>query len=383
MEINPIYRNTHVLTTWIRTGIVNIALLLLTGFHLLYAQVATQTFNTAGTYTFTVPAGVTSITVQAWGGGGGARGDGTSNRGAGGGGAYASSTLNVTQGTTYTVVVGAGGVATGNPGQSGQATVFGNNLVVADGGSGGTNSGGPGGTVAASIGTTRYAGGAGGSRGGTTGVGGGGGGGGSAFSTGNGNNGANGGLTLGGNGGTGAGNGGDGGDATQPGNNGQAPGGGGGGRGSLGGNSGMGADGRVVVSYASNLLDLAITKTANNSSTTVGQAITFTVNVINNGPITATNVVVTDLLPSGYTFIGATLTPSTTTYASSTGVWTIGSLTSGASASMVLVGIVNTAGTYNNTASVTANQPDSNAANNSATATVTVCRAGSSSPLFN
>ena len=358
-------------------------LLLLTGFHFLCAQVATQTFNTAGTYTFTVPPGVTSITVQAWGGGGGARGDGTSNRGAGGGGAFAGRTITVSAGQTYTVVVGAGGVATANPGQAGQSSVFGSNLVVADGGAGGANSGGAGGTVANSTGTTRFAGGAGGGRGGTTGVGGGGGGGGSALSTGNGNNGADGGLTTGGNGGTGAGNGGNGGDATQPGNDGVAPGGGGGGRGSLGGTSGRGADGRVVVTYASTLLDLAITKTASTGLTTVGQAVTFTVNVTNNGPTNATNTVATDLLPTGYTFIGATLSSSANTYTSTTGIWTIGNLASGASVSMVLVGIVNTAGTYNNTASVTANQPDSNAANNSATAVVTVCRAGSSSPLFN
>ncbi|GHB67284.1 DUF11 domain-containing protein [Persicitalea jodogahamensis] len=384
METIPIYRRPHGLMKCIRTSTVNIVIVLLTIFHFSHAQVATQTFNTAGTYTFTVPIGVNSITVQAWGGGGGARGDGTSNRGAGGGGAYASSTLSVTQGTTFTVVVGAGGVATGNPGQSGQASVFGNNQVVADGGSGGTNSGGAGGTVAGSIGTTRFAGGAGGNRGGTTGVGGGGGGGGSAFSTGNGNNGANGGLTQGGSGGTGAGNGGNGGSAAQPGSDGVVPGGGGGGRGSQGGSSGMGADGRIVVTYASNAVDLAVTKTASTSSATVGQAVTFTVGITNtsNGT-TATNVVVNDLLPSGYTFISAALTPSTGTYVSSTGIWTIGSLASGGSASMVLVGIVNTAGTYNNSASVTANQPDSNTANNSATAVVTVCRAGSSSPLFN
>ena len=57
-------------------------------------------FNTSGT--FTVPAGVTSITVEAWGGGG--RG-GTRTSGhnvalaGGGGGAYSRSTLTVIQAT--------------------------------------------------------------------------------------------------------------------------------------------------------------------------------------------------------------------------------------------------------------------------------------------
>ncbi len=47
-----------------------------------------QTFTTSGT--FTVPAGVTSITVQAWGGGGGAGAlAGGIGKGGGGGGASA------------------------------------------------------------------------------------------------------------------------------------------------------------------------------------------------------------------------------------------------------------------------------------------------------
>ena len=362
-------------------ALVFTALCLLIDFGSSFAQTASQTFGTAGTYTFTVPTGVTSITVQAWGGGGGARGDGTDARGGGGGGAYASSVLVVTPGQTFTVVVGAGGTATSNPGQSGQNAVFGNDLVIAAGGTGGTNSGGAGGTVAASIGTTRFAGGTGGSR--STASGAGGGGGGSAFATSNGNNGANASGNTGGAGGTGAGNGGNGGNVSQPGNAGLAPGGGGGARGANGGASGNGAVGRVVVSWASPTADLAVTKTANASQLFVGQAVTFTVTASNNGSANASSVVVNDQLPSGFTFISATLSSSTASYNSATGVLTIGTLNVGNSVTMNLVGIVNSSGTYTNTASVTADQPDSNSANNSASATITVCRAGSSSPSFN
>lgn len=363
-----------------RAGLVGVVFVLLTSLQALLAQTATQTFNTVGSQTFTVPTGVTSITVQAWGGGGGARGDGTARRGGGGGGAYASSVITVIPGQTYTVVVGAGGVATANPGQTGQSSIFGSNLVVAAGGVGGTNSGGAGGTVGNSTGTIRFAGGTGGNRGSN----GGGGGGGSAFTNANGNNGVNGGSSLGGAGGTGTGNGGNGGDEFNAGNDGVAPGGGGGGRGdSNSGASGKGANGRVVVSWASVTAELAVTKTANISSPTVGKAVSFTITVTNNGPASAANVVATDLLPTGYTFIGATLSPSTSTYDSANGTWTIGNLASGASVTMVLVGVVNASGVYNNTATVTANNPDSNTANNSATVTVTVCKAGSSSPFVN
>ncbi len=96
------------------------------------AQV-TQTFNTNGT--FTVPAGVNSITVGCWGGGG-AGGTRTSNgvAGGGGGGAYSSSVIAVTPGDTYSFVVGAGGTS-GSPATAGGDTWFGSaTTVMAKGG---------------------------------------------------------------------------------------------------------------------------------------------------------------------------------------------------------------------------------------------------------
>jgi hypothetical protein len=80
----------------------------------------TQTFTTSGS--FTVPAGVTSLTVEAWGGGG-AGGGATGNPSAGGGGAggaYVKNTsLSVTPGASYTVIVGAKQNGTINTGQNG------------------------------------------------------------------------------------------------------------------------------------------------------------------------------------------------------------------------------------------------------------------------
>ena len=69
--------------------------------------------NTGGLNTFTVPAGVTSISAVSIGGGGGASGSsGTSafSGAGGGGGALAYGTLTVTPGETFGVVVGAGGL---------------------------------------------------------------------------------------------------------------------------------------------------------------------------------------------------------------------------------------------------------------------------------
>lgn len=67
-------------------------------------------YTSSGNTSYVVPAGVTEITVKAWGGGGGSSGAGWNALGGdGGGGGYASSILTVTPGETLTVSVGGGG----------------------------------------------------------------------------------------------------------------------------------------------------------------------------------------------------------------------------------------------------------------------------------
>lgn len=227
-----------------------------------FAQCGTTTIVGTGTTTWVAPAGTTSVTIEAWGGGGGG-GSGTGSRGAGGGGggAYASSTVAVTAGTTYTVIIGAGGATDANGGPSS----FGMTTVVAAGGGKGTLSGsasvaqghGPGGTVAASTGTIRYAGGNGGGASNNDG-GGGGGAGGSAGTGGNGGDGCS--CTSGpggtwGEGGTvGSGRGGRGGSDTPDSVAlcGFSPGGGGGGAEDESGDFGaVGGSGQVILTYTS------------------------------------------------------------------------------------------------------------------------------------
>ncbi|MDT5270100.1 MAG: hypothetical protein QOH49_2286 [Acidobacteriota bacterium] len=103
--------------------------------------------------------------------------------------------------------------------------------------------------------------------------------------------------------------------------------------------------------------DLSLSKTVNNPNPIQGQNVTFTLTLTNAGPSNATNVVVTDLLPAGLTFVSAT--PSTGTYTSGTGAWAVASLTSGANATLQIVALVGNTGTITNTAEVTASdQPD-------------------------
>jgi len=64
-------------------------------------------FNSAGTYSWTVPPNVTSICVEVWGGGGsGGMGSVNQAGGGGGGGGYGYQCFLVIPGTTYTVTVG-------------------------------------------------------------------------------------------------------------------------------------------------------------------------------------------------------------------------------------------------------------------------------------
>jgi hypothetical protein len=201
-----------------------------------------EEFTTPGTYTFTVPSGVSTISAVAVGAGGGAGGTpGTSNfSGAGGGGgALAHDIINVTSGETLEIVVGtggSGGAGGANNGSAGDLSAIrrsGADLLSANGGTGGIygGSGGSGGTVGTGQG------GSGGAGGESRNNNGGGGGGGAGGYSGNGGNAGTGNSGTGDNGAGGAGGGGGGqsGGGTQ--NN------GGGGVGILGeGASGSGGD---------------------------------------------------------------------------------------------------------------------------------------------
>jgi len=87
-------------------------------------------YKTAGTYSWTVPAGVSTIYVQTFGGGG--YGTGT---GGGGGGFTQSNPLSVSPGQVIQITVGAGGTSSNNTGLNSYITVNGNSYLIAYGGS--------------------------------------------------------------------------------------------------------------------------------------------------------------------------------------------------------------------------------------------------------
>lgn len=214
-------------------------------------------FNTSGE--FVVPAGVTNLTVEAWGGGGGGAASGVNDGGGGGGGgAYARvEAFTVTPLSSFDVVVGTGGglPGPGNPGVAGSNSWFNStNFLSAAGGQGGGAgdifAGGTGGTAADSVGDVTFSGGDGGvgHQQGPPDERGGGGGGGSAFPDAPGGPGGDGAREVEGASGIGQGDGGTGGyGAVVAATGGSVPGGGGGG--CSGAGAGPGADGQVIVTY--------------------------------------------------------------------------------------------------------------------------------------
>ncbi len=121
-------------------------------------------------------------------------------------------------------------------------------------------------------------------------------------------------------------------------------------------------------------VDLELYKTVNNVEPVEGDTISYTMTIQNSGPSEATGIEVTDLLPSGLSFVSADATQGD--YAQETGIWTVGSLSDDMAAMLTIAAGVDseTAGqTITNTVRVTAvDQADSNSTNDSAGAVISV-----------
>ncbi len=121
------------------------------------------------------------------------------------------------------------------------------------------------------------------------------------------------------------------------------------------------------------LADLGLTKIVDKSQADVGNTLTYTISVNNAGPDTASSTIVSDTIPTGSTYLSNSATVGS--YNSSTGVWTIGSLASGATATLTLRVTVNngTGGqTVTNTATASSQTLDNDPTNNTATVTTNI-----------
>lgn len=302
------------------------------------AQTASQTFTSSGS--FLVPAGVTQITVEVWGGGGrgGSRTSGSGAYGGGGGGAYARKVVTVVPNTSYSYTVGAGSSSTAAGGDS---YFINTSTVLAKGGNSvpdNSSTGATGGAAGSCIGDVVYAGGNGANGAGSVAGGGG-------AAAGNNIAGAGALLSVGGIGASGGGSGGNGRTASS-GNGTSATGNGGGGGGAYrtsgSPTGGSGANGQIIITYpipeidvlgnATSIADgdntpttadwtdfgtaavsigvtrtFTIRNTGTNASLTVG---TITIGGTNPGDFSVTTAPASTVAANGSTTFIVTFTPS-------------------------------------------------------------------------
>jgi uncharacterized repeat protein (TIGR01451 family) len=143
--------------------------------------------------------------------------------------------------------------------------------------------------------------------------------------------------------------------------------------------------------------DLSLRKSDSPDPVTVGGPLTYTINVANAGPDAGTNVVVTDNLPKDVSFVSANSTQGSCTISSNKRkvtckLGTIGVTvgpsyspsgpvyTPGAASITIQVVAPKKAGSITNSASVTGDQKDPKAGNNSASATTRVVKAKAPGP---
>lgn len=97
--------------------------------------------------------------------------------------------------------------------------------------------------------------------------------------------------------------------------------------------------------------DIQVTKFVNPFTVSAGNTVVFTVNATNNGASHNTNIIIDDILPSGYTYISHSATPGT--YIPSSGIWTIGALNDQATATLSVTARAKSLGMYENSGSAT------------------------------
>ena len=131
-----------------------------------------------------------------------------------------------------------------------------------------------------------------------------------------------------------------------------------------------------VTAVDPNSVDLSVSQAVDDASPLEGSTVVHTVSVTNQGPVVATGVALTDLLPAGLTYVGDDAASTGTSYDSGSGVWTVGTVLAGQTVSLNLTASVDagTAGsTLINTASVSGlNETDPVPGNDSASVSVTV-----------
>ena len=123
--------------------------------------------------------------------------------------------------------------------------------------------------------------------------------------------------------------------------------------------------------------DLALFVSAAPNPVGVLSNLTYTLQVLNPGPASATGVIITNLLPAGVSFVSASASQGTCSTNGPLVICNLGTLTNGVTATATIVAMPTIAGAVlTNVAMVVRNEIDANLTNNVATTTVTSGPAG-------
>jgi uncharacterized repeat protein (TIGR01451 family) len=134
-------------------------------------------------------------------------------------------------------------------------------------------------------------------------------------------------------------------------------------RGDLDRTANFGFDAFITKICVTTCADVSLTKSAPPGPVTVGTNVTYTIKVKNNGPDTATDVELTDVLPGTVNLVSVT-TSAGSCGGTSTIVCDLGTLANGAEVTVTIVVTTTVLRTLTNTASVTLAETDTNPSNN-------------------
>jgi uncharacterized repeat protein (TIGR01451 family) len=118
--------------------------------------------------------------------------------------------------------------------------------------------------------------------------------------------------------------------------------------------------------------DLVVAKTDAVDPVTVGDPVTYTVTVTNDGPVDATGVTVTDTLDAATSYVSATPDQGSCSETGGTITCDLGAIAAGDSVDITIVADPTAVGSVTNTVAVTGDQPDPDPDNNTTTETTTI-----------
>ncbi len=118
--------------------------------------------------------------------------------------------------------------------------------------------------------------------------------------------------------------------------------------------------------------DLAITQTVSSATVAQGDNVTYTLTVANNGPNGASGVTVSDTIPANFSLVSVNTTSGTIGTNGNAVTATVGALGNAGTATITIVAQALLPGITSNTATVNSSTLDTNAANNTASAGVTI-----------